>query len=265
MTLAAGQIIGLLATAGLLAVVGEPIAPSAALAWAAAAGASGVTGLGCFYLALSRGSMGLVAPLTALIGAAVPAVAGLLGGEPASPALMVGIGTALGAVVLISLPDRSTAASRTSSRSPAQGRWDLLLAVLAGLGFAGFFLGMDQSRLAGGGVWWPILAVRIAGVAVALAATMIVAARGNLARVEMRRRVWALFPLAGLGDLGGNLFFIMANTSGDLAVAVVLSSLYPVVTALLARIVLSERLSPLRLAGVALATIAIALIAVSTA
>jgi drug/metabolite transporter (DMT)-like permease len=59
--------------------------------------------------------------------------------------------------------------------------------------------------------------------------------------------------LAGLGDLGGNLFFVLASDVGELAVVVVVSSLYPVSTALLARAILHERLGPLRTAGVALA------------
>ncbi|MDQ3492981.1 MAG: DMT family transporter, partial [Chloroflexota bacterium] len=70
-----------------------------------------------------------------------------------------------------------------------------------------------------------------------------------------------LVVLSGLGDLGGNLFFLLANAAGSLAVAVVLSSLYPVVTAVLARIFLHERLSRLRLMGVAAAIGGVVLIA----
>ncbi|MBA3852489.1 MAG: EamA family transporter, partial [Chloroflexi bacterium] len=70
---------------------------------------------------------------------------------------------------------------------------------------------------------------------------------------------------SGLGDLGGNLFFLLANAAGSLAVAVVLSSLYPVVTALLARVFLHERLSRLRLLGVSAAIGGVLLIAVGQA
>jgi drug/metabolite transporter (DMT)-like permease len=68
--------------------------------------------------------------------------------------------------------------------------------------------------------------------------------------------------VAGLGDLGGNLFFVLASGEGELAVVIVLTSLYPVVTAILARLLLHERLSPLRLAGVALAILGVVLISV---
>ena len=66
--------------------------------------------------------------------------------------------------------------------------------------------------------------------------------------------------VAGIGDLGGNLFFVLASDEGELAVVIVLTSLYPVVTAILARIFLHERLSPLRLLGVALAITGVILI-----
>ena len=66
--------------------------------------------------------------------------------------------------------------------------------------------------------------------------------------------------VAGVGDLGGNLFFVLASGEGELAVVIVLTSLYPVVTAILARIFLHERLSPLRAAGVALAILGVVLI-----
>jgi drug/metabolite transporter (DMT)-like permease len=72
--------------------------------------------------------------------------------------------------------------------------------------------------------------------------------------------VLPLFALAGLGDLGGNAFFIFANALDALPVAVVLSSLYPVVTTVLAALVLHERLRPLQLLGIGLAVLAVVLI-----
>ncbi len=263
-TLAAGQLVGLVATALVLLYAGEPYPPAAALAWAAVAGGCGVGGLGCFYLALSRGTMGLVAPLAALVGAAIPALVGLVAGEPAGPLLIMGIVAALAAVVLISLPDGPAVANH---RSPRQGRraTELGLVLAAGLGFATFFLAIDQSRLAGGETWWPILVVRLAGIAVISAFLVVLTTAGRRPSLRAPLAVVPLIVLAGLGDLGGNLFFIVADASGDLPVAVVLSSLYPVVTAVLARVFLGERLARIRIAGVLLAMVAVALIAVARA
>lgn len=256
-TLLATQIIGFLATAGLLALSAEAAPAAPALAWAAAAGLSGVAGLGCLYLALSRGTMGLVAPLAALVGAALPALVGIVNGEPVSALLLAGIVLALCAVVVISLPDSASAAQAVERGTSA--RAELALIVLSGLGFAGFYLFIDQSHVNGGETWWPILVVRLAGlsvVLVGLAALMARSAftgRGGRPSLRVPLGLLPLLVLSGLGDLGGNLFFLLANAAGSLAVAVVLSSLYPVVTALLARTFLHERLSRLRPVGVAAA------------
>jgi drug/metabolite transporter (DMT)-like permease len=260
-TVLAAQVIGLAATAILVMVVPEAVPPSATLLWAAAAGASGAIGIGFFYYALAGGTMGLVAPLTALIGAAIPSIVGLLSGDLATPPILAGLALALTAVVLISIPDAPQVLPEAGVQPRGRAR-ELLLILAAGLGFAGFFLGVDQAHLAGGGTLWPLLGVRVGGVAVAGLAFTAVLVRGGGDTLRVRRRAVVPLLLAAAGDLGGNLFYILANESGPLAVAVVLSSLYPVVTAMLARVFLRERLTRLRLLGVVAAIVGIVLIAV---
>jgi drug/metabolite transporter (DMT)-like permease len=68
--------------------------------------------------------------------------------------------------------------------------------------------------------------------------------------------------LASVGDLTGTVAYLAATVVGTLSVTVVLVSLFPVSTALLARVVLHERLSRVRVAGVALAVAGAALIGV---
>jgi drug/metabolite transporter (DMT)-like permease len=70
----------------------------------------------------------------------------------------------------------------------------------------------------------------------------------------------ATFAFAGLGDLGGNLFFVFAQQADLFSVAVVLSSLYPVITTILAALLLHERLRGSQIAGVALATLSVVLL-----
>jgi len=84
--------------------LGEPVPSAEAIFWAGIAGAAGVVGLGGFYYALSHGTMGVVAPLSALIGAGLPVVVGLISGESVHAVRALGMGAALTAVVLISLP-----------------------------------------------------------------------------------------------------------------------------------------------------------------
>jgi drug/metabolite transporter (DMT)-like permease len=253
------QLIGLGAALGFLLVSGEPMPGDAALLWSAAAGVSGSVGLGAFYLALSRGTMGLVAPLTALIAAGIPALIGIAGGDETGQLALIGMAIALVAVVLISLPDRRLGSPVLPTYHGSRAR-EWLLIVIGGLGFAGFFLCIDAAHAAGGAVWWPLLAVKVGGSASVVAACLALAAFGRSPDLRAGRAALLMAALAGLGDLGGNLFVVLASEVGDLAIVVVISSLYPVSTALLARIFLHERLGPVRAAGVALAVAGVVLI-----
>ena len=251
----------------------------AALAWSAAAGAAGVGGLFCFYAALARGTMGLVAPLAALIGAGLPALVSIAAGERLGDLRLGGIVLGLAAVVLISLPlGPSTPAEQRKVRIDVA---DLPLVIFAGLGFAGFYLFLDRAAAVGGETWWPLTTVRAAGLSIVVLviigallrglrrAGSLPAAAGNVFGLAgLRDRpvsaavLLILFAASGFGDLGGNAFFVLANQADTLPVAVVLSSLYPVVTTILAGIFLHERLRPIQLVGIAAAVIAVALIGV---
>jgi drug/metabolite transporter (DMT)-like permease len=257
------QGVGLVLAMGLLAASGEAMPGSEALLWAAAAGTAGSLGLAAFYLALSRGTMGLVAPLTALLGAAIPALAGLVGGEPAGPLILAGIGAALASVVLISLPERRPAAGLPGDHASRGLEW--LLIIGSGLGIACFFLLVDASHEAGGEVWWPLFVIKVAGVASIAGIALVLLPLGRLPAARLGAAALLVGALAGVSDLGGNLFFVLASAEGGLAVTVVVSSLYPVATALLAYLFLHERLGPVRLAGVALAIGAVMLIGLGSA
>jgi drug/metabolite transporter (DMT)-like permease len=219
--------------------------------------------------------MGLIAPLAALIGAGLPALVATVSGEVLSELRLAGILLALGAVVLISLPlgpggPSDRAAERIDMR-------ELPLVAVSGLGFAGFFLFLDRAVAEGGETWWPILAVRAVGLAAVVTLLLLLLvwrakrpitrrARDLLGLERLRAlpvrplAIAPLFVLAGAGDLGGNLFFLLANERDALSVAVVLSSLYPIVTTVLAAIFLRERLRPLQLVGIGLAVLAVVLI-----
>ncbi len=258
----------------LTTVSGEAIPSAASFAWAAAAGASGVGGLAFFYYALSRGTMGVVAPLAALIGAGLPVLLAVVGGEAVPPARAIGIAVALVAVVLISLPGGERGAGE--KRNLRADLRELPLVALAGLGFAGFFIFADRATTAGE-TWWPLIMVRVVGLAVVLAILAGAALRvsgqpmrvrldGLLGLTRIRSApvgplyLGALFAVVGLGDLAGNAFFLLAKQADAFSVAVVLSSLYPIVTTILAAIVLHERLRPLQVVGVVLATVSVPLL-----
>jgi drug/metabolite transporter (DMT)-like permease len=261
-----GQLFGFLLALVVVVTSGERFPDPGFAVWGAAGGLSGVIGLSAFYLALSRGTMGIVAPLTALIGAAVPALVGIANGQVPGPLLAVGMLVALSAVALISLPEgaergRPSVASFRNGLGGARAV-ELFLILVAGLGFAGFFLGTAQARDVGGGVMWPLLAVRASGLILISGGVAVLLALGRLRDIRVRRSVVPMAILAGAGDTGGNFFFLAAIAQGTLPMAVVLSSLYPVQTTLLARFLLHERLSRLRLAGVALALLSVVLVSV---
>jgi drug/metabolite transporter (DMT)-like permease len=253
------QASGLIVAVSLLLVSGELMPGSEALLWAAAAGVSGSIGLGAFYLALSRGTMGLVAPLTALIAAAIPAIIGIAAGDQIGPLVLAGILTALVAVVIIAMPDGAPGTPAVPTFHGSRAR-EWLLIVVGGLGFSGFFLCIDASHAAGGAVWWPLATVKVAGTLSVAAVCLALFAARRAPQLRVGRAALLMGALAGLGDLGGNLFFVLASDVGQLAIAVVISSLYPVSTALLARAFLHERLGRLRTAGVALAVGGVVLI-----
>ena len=253
------QGVGLVVATLLLLVSGEALPSNEALAWGAAAGVSGACGLGSFYLALSRGTMGLVAPASALLAAAWPAAFSLLRGDDVSTLALAGMVVALVAIVLISVPDRRLGTPvMPTYHGSRRSEWLLILG--AALGFGGFFLFIDASHEAGGAIWWPLFAVKLAGVLAVVAAALVLAPLGRFPGLKLGAAALLVGTVAGIGDLGGNLFFVLASDEGELAVVIVLTSLYPVVTAILARIFLHERLSPLRLLGVALAITGVVLI-----
>lgn len=253
------QAVGLLMAGLALVLAREPMPGSEALLWGGLAGVSGTLGLACFYLALSRGTMGLVAPLTALLAASWPAAFALLTGGSVSSLVLVGMVAALVAVALISIPDRRLGRPVLATYHGSRGQeWLLILG--ASLGFGGFFLMLDAANDAGGAVWWPLLMVKLAGVLAIAGSVVLLKPLGRLPVMRLGVGAVVVACLAGLGDLGGNLFFVLASIDGELAVVIVLTSLYPVTTAILARVVLHERLSPLRLLGVAIALLGVILI-----
>jgi drug/metabolite transporter (DMT)-like permease len=268
------QGIGLAASLVILASSGEAAPGPESLIWASFAGIAGVGGLGFFYLALARGTMGVVAPLAAVIGAGLPVLVAVIGGEETPILRIAGIAMALVAVVLISVPGRASGEVERKARRVDIA--ELPIVVLAGLGFAGFFIGLDRASTPGV-TWWPLTFVRVAGFSLVFGAILVAIARRPDG--ALRRRAAAvlgvdqfrasgrgvpfmvpLFVLTGLGDLGGNTFFVLARNADAFAVAVVLASLYPIVTTVLAALLLKERLRPAQIAGVVLATLSVPLL-----
>ncbi len=238
------QLIGVISLLGVIAVLGEPFPHGFDLLLGAAGGISGAIGLTAFYRGLAISPMGVVAPIAAAISAMVPvAISFFLDGLPAVTQMM-GLGLAIVAIWVISQ------GGETASLDLRQ----LVLPVIGGLGFAGFFIIID--RVSDGVVFWPLVAARSASLL--LLTALILSLRRW--QTPSRRRLPVIL-LAGVFDTAGNTFFALAANAGRLDIAAVLSSLYPATTVLLAWFFLKERLTGRQWMGVIAALVAVVLIA----
>jgi len=222
----------------------EKLPPPADLMWGALAGLSGMVGLGFLFRGFATGRMGIVAPVSAVLATAIPVIfTALTTGLPRELQLL-GFGLAVVSIWLLSRPE------------PLGGRpAGLGMALLAGLGFGGFFTMLSQ--IGENAVFWPLVAGRLA--ACALMATFALSTRRPVIPPLLPL---GLLVLAGILDVGGNLLFLLAIQSGRLDVTAVLGSLYPAVTAILARLVTREHMARLQVIGVAVAVLAIVMITV---
>jgi drug/metabolite transporter (DMT)-like permease len=202
----------------------------------AAAGVVGTLSLAAFYRAMATAPMSLVAPITAA-GSAIPVVVGIVRGEQLSALRLAGIAVTLIGIVLASGPEFR---SGTPVRRQALG---LAIGAAAGFGVAYTLLAFA----AGSSVYGTLLCQRVGGL---LVLAPIVARARILRGIQLTaRRVGALALIGGC-DITANGTYALAASHGDLSVAAVLASLYPVVTALLARGILAERLRPVQSVGV---------------
>lgn len=226
----------------------EPFPTTIDLWWGGTAGIVGALALMLFYYALANGRMGVVAPMTAVISAAIPIIWGAIFDGLPTWVRLLGFAVALIAVLFIS--------TSTSGENVRPNLRELLLPFLAGAGFATFFILVDQVE--SGSVFWPLVAARIASVTLF---GLIGLFTGNLKRPEPG--TWVTVGLAGIFDTLGNAFFIISTQAGSFAVAAVMGSLYPASTIFLARFILDERLSRIQWVGIGLAFIAVVLIALA--
>lgn len=228
----------------MLAVVrGESAPTTADLAWSLLGGLAGGIGITTLYQALAVSRMGIVAPVTGVIAALIPVTAGIvLEGIPA-PLVLVGIGLAVAAVILVSRV-------RDDRVAPS----GLALALVAGVSLGTF--GVIIAQLSEGHAFGPLAIIRATG-SVFIGVVIVI----SRSAWRPERRLVPAISVVGVLDMAGLGAYILAVQSGALAVAAVLSSLYPVTTVILAAIVLRERVTRTHALGIGLAVGAIFCIA----
>jgi drug/metabolite transporter (DMT)-like permease len=241
--LAAAQAIGAGAALVVAILHGEGLPTLNDAAWAAAAGMCGAIGLAALYRGLAEGRMGIVAPVTGVLAAAIPVAVGIaLAGVP-GPLRILGFGLGIAAVVLVSSADDGST-----------GRRGLGLALGAGLALGLYNVAISRVSQAG------IFGVLACSRSVATVAVLLLA-RSSRQPVRLAPRVLPAAAIVGLLDMTGNAAFIVAAQIGRLDVAGLLSSLYPVSTVVLAVLILGERVTRAHAVGIVAAGAAVALIA----
>lgn len=244
----------------------------AAAAWGAASGVTGVAGAMVLYLGFRNAEFSVASTLSAVGSAVLSVVAGLLLGERPSALALAGIGLALPAIAAVSASaasppadsgagaDAADAAEPSAAGRSALGRQaaGVVYGLVAGICFALYFVSLN--RAGSGSGLWPVLVGQ-------LIALLVVVGIGAVTRQLRLPPVGARLQSASTGATGmaGTVFFFLASHRGLLAITAVITALYPGGTILLARLLLGERLTRIRLAGLSLAAASVALIAVSGA
>ena len=251
-----GQIAGIVFAAAGVPLLTDGPPTAAALSLSGAAGIAGMFGAALLFRGLARGRMSVVAPVTAVLAASVPVLIGLVSGERPTNLALGGLVVALLAIALVSsapepgVPRRREGTLRTRMIGAA-----IPEAVGAGLLFAGFFLLLDRVEDDAG--LWPLVGARAAALVVV---GIILLATG----VPVRPAAGTTLGVVGSGFLSNvsDYLFVLGTRLGLLSVVVVLTSLYPATTVILARVVLKERIGRGQLVGLVLALIGVVFLTV---
>ena len=234
--LAISQAIGLVGVLVWVVVAQEAFPGVVELLPAVAAGVAGLIGLAALYRGLAVGAMGIVAPISAaspVVGLSADAVQGTF------PATLQWLGIALVLTGIATL-------SREPSSDGGGGRIasGVGLALVAALGFGLFVVGLDAGSDESAA--WAVVVARATSVSIAVVVALVLS-------ISLRppRGTWPLLVGIGVGDTLANVLVAVASTHGSVGIVAVLSALYPIVTVLLARLFLEERLTtPKRVGGV---------------
>ncbi|MCP4670496.1 MAG: DMT family transporter [Desulfobacula sp.] len=208
------------------------------------AGICGTMGLTCLYKGLSNGKMGVVAPVAAVVSALFPVLVGIfIQGLPGMSQL-AGFVLAIIAVWLL---------SGGGAKTPILFS-ELKLPVAAGLGFGMFFIIISQ--VSTDSILWPLISARVASITLFVPIATI--KQKNLIPLKEN---FPMIILAGVCDAAGTIFFVLASTIGRLDISVVVTSIYPAITVLLALFILKEKLTKAQWAGFWIVLLALILIA----
>jgi drug/metabolite transporter (DMT)-like permease len=267
------SVLAVSATAGVAVTVASALLAggrphSAGIVWGICAGTAGGVGFMFFYAGLAAGPMSVVAPLSALVSTVLPVAVALSEGERPGPRVYAGALICIVAIVAVSAgggkqqPGSGIPGSADGGaglRLPGAGQRaarGLAYGIASGAAFGMFFLFIRNGGESG--PFWPVAVARMAGTLIVLLAAAGTRTRPLPWRPDARLFLTALG--AGVLDAGANVCYVLATRAGLFGLAIVLTSLYPGVTVLLARVVLGERMRWAQRAGLALAAAGVVLV-----
>jgi drug/metabolite transporter (DMT)-like permease len=241
---AGAHLIGLVALFAALLILGPAVPGLGALGLGALAGLFGAAGLAALYRGMALGSMGLVSALGGAGSLVLPLVAGGILGAAISPIQLAGVAATAAA----------GAAASGATRSEV-GRTGLLLAGVAAAALGGWYVLIDLASRAGDPLWVLVASRTTSALAASALAIGMIFLRGRRPALPLR-----LLGTAGLFDVGGNALYVASRGFVPVGLAAALSALYPIVTVLIARVVLGERVSAAARVGIGLALLGVVLI-----
>ncbi|WP_433329457.1 EamA family transporter [Spirillospora sp. CA-294931] len=218
-------------------VLGSPFPGGSTLLWGLGAGLGGALGTLALYRGLAQGRMNIAGPLSAVGAAGVPVLVDLLFGERLTLLAVLGVLVAIPGIWLVS-----------SQTGPSDGG-GIREGLLAGLGFAGLFVCLDRAGDSSG--LWPVAVGQVAAVLVLGVVVLRTAVEAGTSRPSWKAAV------PGVLGVSATILYFLAAREGTLAVAAVITSLFPAFTVALAAIVLRERTTVTHGAGLALCAVAV--------
>jgi len=233
-----------------------------AAGWAAASGVCGAAGLIAFYAGFATAPISVVAPVAALVSAVLPVGVAIAGGERPAATVIAGGLICLVAIVLVSAQPGGRSGEQGGGRSGGiglvtSGRLRALgYGAAAGAGFGLFFIFLKNAGQSG--VLWPVAISRSAGTVVAFGIALVTRTRLRFGRGG----ITGIALISGTLDAAANVCYVLATRAGLFGLAVVITSLYPGMTVLLARVLLGERMRWLQRAGLLLAAAGVVLVTV---
>ncbi len=245
---ATGQIVSLVLVFGATLIIGTAVPGASTWWWSGLGGAVGALGIAGLYHGFAHGDITVVAPVSAVVGAAVPVIVALATGERPSALSMLGIAVAVAAVALV-----SGALGTHQHNTPPH---IVALAVAVGGCFGLLFVALDRADPDSG--MWPLVIARFVSVPM-----LIVIALAMGARPSGHRSSTQLAVVAGVFDMGANVLYLVAVRTGLLSVVAVVASLYPASTVALAFVIDKERVTRSQAFGMAAAVVALVLVTLS--